>query len=139
MKYRLNVSKGFYAVEWNDDVIVEAKNKDEVNKIALSMARNGSIKFDNSNYDDSDSFYQVESCEEFEWGMTQTESEISDLDKEGIFKLLSQMYEDYNRDNGSGISVGGYGFIYVEREFPHLTKKEINKTIDDWSRRNNGI
>jgi hypothetical protein len=66
MKYRLNVSKGFYAVEWNDDVIVEAKNKDEVNKIALSMARNGSIKFDNSNYDDSDSFYQVESCEEFE-------------------------------------------------------------------------
>ena len=64
--------------------------------------------------------------------MTQTESEVSDLDKEGIFKLLSQMYEDYNRDNGSGISVGGYGFIYVEREFPHLTKKEINKTIDDW-------
>ena len=67
------------------------------------------------------------------WNLYESKaSEVSDLDKEGIFKLLSEMYEDYNRDNGSGISVGGYGFIYVEREFPHLTKKEINKTIDDW-------
>ena len=64
MKYRLNVSKGFLAVSWNDDVIVEAKNEDEANKIALAMARDGGIDFTSTNYDDSDSNYQVESCEE---------------------------------------------------------------------------
>ena len=65
MKYRLNVSKGFLAVTWNDDVIVEAKDEDEANDIALAMARDDGIDFTNTNYDDSDSNYQVESCEEY--------------------------------------------------------------------------
>ena len=65
MKYRLNVSKGFVAVSWNDDIIVEAKDKDEANDIALAMARDGGIDFTSTNYDDSDSNYQVESCEEY--------------------------------------------------------------------------
>ena len=64
MKYRLNVSKGFLAVSWNDDVIVEAKNEDEAHKKALKMAEEGLINFTSTNYDDSDSNYQVESCEE---------------------------------------------------------------------------
>jgi len=66
MKYRLNVSKGFVAVAWNDDVIVEADSKDEAHKIALSMARDGGIEFDSDCYDDSDANFQVEECEEFE-------------------------------------------------------------------------
>ena len=64
MKYRLNVSKGFVAVAWDDDVIVEAKNEDEAHKKALKMAEEGLINFTSTNYDDSDSNYQVESCEE---------------------------------------------------------------------------
>ena len=64
MKYRLNVSKGFLAVAWNDDVIVEARDEDEAYEKALAMARDGGIDFTSTNYDDSDSNYQVESCEE---------------------------------------------------------------------------
>ena len=68
MKYRLMVSKGFMAVSWNDDVMVEAKDEDEAHTIALKMAEDG--KLDNgglSYYDmnDSDANYQVEWCEEF--------------------------------------------------------------------------
>ena len=59
-------------------------------------------------------------------------SEVSDLDKEGIFKLLTQMNKDYTEGNFPYLSVSGYGFMSVEKEFPHLTKEEINKTIDDW-------
>ena len=64
MKYRLNVSKGFLAVAWDDDVIVEAKDKDEAMKIALDMAMNNKIDLSHYNMDDSDANYQVESCEE---------------------------------------------------------------------------
>ena len=64
MKYRLNVSKGFVAVSWNDDVIVEANSKDEAHEKALIMAKDGLIEFDSDCYDDSDSNFQVEECEE---------------------------------------------------------------------------
>ena len=66
MKYRLNVSKGFLAVSWNDEVIVEAKDEDEAHEKALKMAEDGLIEFGNdfSVIDDSDSNFQVEDCEE---------------------------------------------------------------------------
>ena len=63
MKYRLNVSKGFLAVSWNDEVIVEAEDKDEAREKALKMAEEGLIEFDSDCYDDSDSNFQVEDCE----------------------------------------------------------------------------
>ena len=64
MKYRLNVSKGFLAVSWNDEVIVEAKDEDEAHEKALKMAEDGLIEFDSDCYDDGDSNFQVEDCEE---------------------------------------------------------------------------
>ena len=65
MKYRLNLSKGFLAVSWNDDVIVEAKDEDEAHEKALKMAEDSLIEFDSDCYDDSDSNFQVEDCEEY--------------------------------------------------------------------------
>ena len=65
MKYRLNVSKGFLAVSWNDDVIVEAKDEDEAHEKAFQMAEDSLIEFDSDCYDDSDSNFQVEDCEEY--------------------------------------------------------------------------
>ena len=66
MKYRLNVSKGFLAVSWNDEVIVEAKDEDEAHEKALKMAEDSLIEFNSDCYDDSDSNFQVEYCEEYE-------------------------------------------------------------------------
>ena len=67
MKYRLNISKGFLAVSWNDDVFVEAKDEDEAHTIALKMAKDGKLDKGGLSYydmDDSDANYQVESCKE---------------------------------------------------------------------------
>ena len=65
MKYRLMVSKGFMAVSWNDDVMVEAKDEKEAMKKALDMAMNNKVDMPFPDLDDSDANYQVEWCEEF--------------------------------------------------------------------------
>ena len=62
------VSKGIMAVSWNDDVMVEAKDEDEANKIALKMAKDGKLDKGGLSYydmDDSEANFQVESCEEY--------------------------------------------------------------------------
>tara|TARA_B100001245_G_scaffold87066_1_gene62815 strand:- start:267 stop:473 length:207 start_codon:yes stop_codon:yes gene_type:complete len=63
-KYRLMVSKGFVAVEWNDEVVIEAKDEKEAKRIALTMAKKDMIEWQSSNYDDSNANFQVEECEE---------------------------------------------------------------------------
>ena len=63
-KYRLMVSKGFVAVEWNDEVVIEAKDEKEAKRIALTMAKKDMIEWQSSNYDDSNANFQVEWCEE---------------------------------------------------------------------------
>ena len=35
-KYRLMISKGIYAVAWNDDIFVEAKDKEEAEKLGAN-------------------------------------------------------------------------------------------------------
>ena len=63
-KYRLMISKGIHAVAWNDDIFVEAKDKEEAEKIALDMSKNGKIDLGPYDLDDSNALYQVEWCEE---------------------------------------------------------------------------
>ena len=63
-KYRLMVSKGFVAVEWNDEVVIEAKDEKEAKRIALTMAKQDMIEWQSSNYDDSNANFQVEECAE---------------------------------------------------------------------------
>ena len=61
MKYRLTVSEGNLHVKWNDDIIIDAKDENEGETIALTMARDGKIIWNHSDYG-SDYNHQVEEC-----------------------------------------------------------------------------
>ena len=60
MKYIVNVSKGYLYVQWNDEVFVEAKNKQDAERKVLKLAEQGEIVWTKSDHDDSDANYQIE-------------------------------------------------------------------------------
>tara|TARA_B100000029_G_C17070804_1_gene776764 strand:- start:91 stop:303 length:213 start_codon:yes stop_codon:yes gene_type:complete len=60
MKYKVHVSKGWLQVEWNDNVIIEAEDKDAAKDIAYEMAESGEIRWEQCSDDDSDANYQIE-------------------------------------------------------------------------------
>ncbi len=60
MRYKVHVSKGWLQVDWNDQVIIEAEDKETAEDIVLEMAESGSISWDQGSDDDSDANYQIE-------------------------------------------------------------------------------